>query len=250
MHQKRLIAVGEKLKVARHNQNLSLRELASLAGVSASLLSQIESGKVTPSAASLYQIATALELPVHAFFPDDGEGHGRKSAVGRGQLSEAVEPTHPAGEGKVAEHRSTYASLHTALPTHTIQSVNRSPVVHAETRMIIELMGGASWARLTPGTEEGMEFLEITYAPGYSSGPEMLYHAGREFGYILEGALLLELGFESYQLKTGESIIFDSTTPHRCTNNAETTSRALWVRFTPGRTTGETQGLNAQQLEG
>lgn len=100
---------------------------------------------------------------------------------------------------------------------------------------MIELMGGVTWARLTPGAEEGMEFLEVRYPPGYSSGTEMLHHTGREFGFVIEGELLLELAFERYLLKAGDSIIFDSTTPHRCSNTAAGTTRALWVRFTPSR---------------
>jgi transcriptional regulator with XRE-family HTH domain len=237
MSHKRLIAVGEKLKAARNEQGLSLRELAGRAGVSASLLSQIECGKVMPSAASLFQVATALELPVHAFFPQ-GDEHmqGAGDSIPGKDVGEMV------GKNRlVAESRPTYAAMESrslALSPSTQPEISAQPgpVVRPETRMVIELMGGATWARLTPGAEEGMEFLEITYEPGYSSGAEMLYHTGREFGYVIEGELLLELGFERYQMKAGESIIFDSTIPHRCTNTSTRTTRAIWVRFTPART--------------
>src|SRR5690242_2729158 len=111
---KRLIAVGEKLRVARREQQLSLRELASRAGVSASLLSQIESGKVIPSANSLYQIATALELPVHAFFPQTSE----ESANNLPGKSDHVEQPEYKGNG---EGKPTYAVMESrslTLPTH------------------------------------------------------------------------------------------------------------------------------------
>jgi transcriptional regulator with XRE-family HTH domain/mannose-6-phosphate isomerase-like protein (cupin superfamily) len=237
MTQKRLIAVGEKLRAARNEQGLSLRELASRAGVSASLLSQIECGKVTPSASSLFQIATALALPIHAFFPQpetEETGSGKNQAENVGQISGV-------GRGKVAESRPTYAtmdyrSLTGATPEPAETPSNAGPVVHAETRMVIELMDGLTWARLTPGVEEGMEFLEISFEPGCTTGSEMLYHAGREFGIVIEGEILMELGFERYTLKAGDSITFDSTRPHRVTNTSAGVTRTIWVRFTPDRT--------------
>jgi uncharacterized cupin superfamily protein len=51
------------------------------------------------------------------------------------------------------------------------------------------------------------EFLEITYASGAMSGANLSHHEGREFGLILEGELIVELGFDSYILHEGDSII-------------------------------------------
>jgi uncharacterized cupin superfamily protein len=98
---------------------------------------------------------------------------------------------------------------------------------------MIELKGGVTWSRLTALAETGAEFLEITYAPGATSGANMSHHEGREFGLILEGELVVELGFDPYTLGTGDSIIFDSTTPHRLTNQTNQPTRALWVVFHP-----------------
>jgi len=61
------------------------------------------------------------------------------------------------------------------------------------------------------------------------SGANMSHHKGREFGLILEGELIVELGFEFYTLRPGDSIIFDSMTPHRLTNQNAKPMRALWV---------------------
>lgn len=57
----------------------------------------------------------------------------------------------------------------------------------------------------------------------------MSQHEGREFGLILEGELSVELGFERHTLRAGDSIVFDSTTPHRLTNASGQTVQALWV---------------------
>jgi uncharacterized cupin superfamily protein len=57
------------------------------------------------------------------------------------------------------------------------------------------------------------------------------HHEGREFGLILEGELVVELGFEAYTLQQGDSIIFDSTTPHRLINKSARPARAVWVVY-------------------
>ena len=51
-----------RLRKARHNAGLTLRELAGQIGVSTSLLSQIERGSSEPSVASLYALTTALGI--------------------------------------------------------------------------------------------------------------------------------------------------------------------------------------------
>jgi len=71
--------------------------------------------------------------------------------------------------------------------------------------------------------------LEINYTPGSMSGINMSHHEGREFGLILAGELVVELGFETYTLREGDSIIFESTVPHRLINKSHQTMRAVWV---------------------
>jgi uncharacterized cupin superfamily protein len=118
---------------------------------------------------------------------------------------------------------------HAAVPETARRLSSPAPVVHAQGRPTIELKGGVTWSRLTALAEAGAEFLEITYAPGATSGANMSHHEGREFGLILEGELMVELGFDAYTLRCGDSIIFDSMTPHRLTNHGAQPMRALWV---------------------
>jgi uncharacterized cupin superfamily protein len=47
--------------------------------------------------------------------------------------------------------------------------------------------------------------------------------------WYLEGELVVELGFELYILHAGDSIIFDSITPHRLTNQSCQIMRAVWA---------------------
>lgn len=197
--------IGERLKAARTQRRLSLRELAQLASVSASLLSQIENGKANPSVESLYNIAAALGTPVTDLFLDAAAPPLSASEFRVAQLhnGEMAAP----GDGKVA-----------------------APVItRMAERPTITLMGGVTWARLTEQPEQDAEFLETVYPPGSSSGIHMSHHHGREFGLVIEGELTLELGFERFALGPGDTIVFGSPTPHRLSNQSDRPVRALWV---------------------
>jgi uncharacterized cupin superfamily protein/DNA-binding XRE family transcriptional regulator len=213
-------AIGEKLRAVRQERQMSLRELANKAEVSASMLSQIETGKVFPSVRSLYGIADALNVSVDYFFP---EQNGSRVTPDVPEISPPGMLT--ASEMRDAKLNGT-AGMVTEFAARTHPS---SPVVHANARPMIELKGGVSWSRLTALAEQGAEFLEITYAPGAMSGASLSHHEGREFGLILEGELVVELGFESHTLHEGDSIIFESTVPHRLINKSDQPMLAVWV---------------------
>jgi len=210
-------AIGEKLKAIRQEHKMSLRELAGKVDISASMLSQIETGKVFPSVRSLYDIATSLGVTVDYFFPEQSNQQ---------TVQENQNPNSKMGMTASEMRNARVNGKTTAEFTHP---TTITPIVHSDSRPTIELNGGVTWSRLTSLTEKGAEFLEINYAPGATSGVNMSHHNGREFGFILEGELLVELGFESYTLKAGDSIIFESTTPHRLINKGTQSMRAVWV---------------------
>jgi XRE family transcriptional regulator, regulator of sulfur utilization len=64
----RIVEIGPKLKDARKKATLSLRVLAARTGFSASFLSQVELGQVSPSLASLEKIAAALGVQLAGLF--------------------------------------------------------------------------------------------------------------------------------------------------------------------------------------
>lgn len=198
---------------------MSLRDLAGKAEISASMLSQIETGKVFPSVRSLYDIATALGVTVDYFFPEQEDEPET--------VPQAVVPN-AKGDLTASEMRNARLNGSASTPSEFTRSLE-SPVVHASSRPTIELNGGVMWSRLTAHAESEAEFLEIHYAPGASSGANMSHHEGREFGLVLEGELVIELGFETHTLKVGDSIILESTTPHRLVNKGSQPMRAVWV---------------------
>ncbi|WP_315329532.1 cupin domain-containing protein [Treponema socranskii] len=62
---------GVKIQEYRNMKGISLRELASRTGVTASMLSQIENNNVNPSINTLRQIAEALDFPLYALFQEN-----------------------------------------------------------------------------------------------------------------------------------------------------------------------------------
>lgn len=65
------INIGSKIKEFRVGKGLSMKELGEAAGVSSSLLSQIEKGSANPSINTIKNIADVLETPLFLFFKEE-----------------------------------------------------------------------------------------------------------------------------------------------------------------------------------
>src|SRR3954454_22935429 len=71
--------VGSRLRAERERQRISLRELARRLDLSASLISQVELGRATPSVGTLYASVSELGISLDEVFdraPIDGDGFG------------------------------------------------------------------------------------------------------------------------------------------------------------------------------
>jgi transcriptional regulator with XRE-family HTH domain/quercetin dioxygenase-like cupin family protein len=210
-------AVGQRLRDERQRQRVGLRELARRVGVSASLISQIELGRATPSVGTLYAIVNELDMSLdELFFRATG-------AAGRAQR-EAGAPNVPvvdAGHPPAPDDRAA------AEPAATVST---GPVVRAADRKTIHLGSGVTWEQMSPHSDLGVDFLYVVYEVGGASAPErsLIRHGGREFGHLLEGRLSVTVGFETYELHPGDAISFDSAIPHRLFNSGDTPARAIW----------------------
>ena len=77
--------LGEKVRVLRQEQRLTLQALADMTGLSKPLLSQIENDQVTPPIATLLKIAKGLKVGIHYFFEEAGDR--QKFVLTRGEPS-------------------------------------------------------------------------------------------------------------------------------------------------------------------
>lgn len=69
-------------------------------------------------------------------------------------------------------------------------------------------------------------------APGRGSG-ESYSHHGEEFLHILKGELNISIGGTSFRLRTGDSLYFDSSTPHEWNNPGKRETLVLWINTPP-----------------
>jgi DNA-binding XRE family transcriptional regulator/mannose-6-phosphate isomerase-like protein (cupin superfamily) len=207
--------LGHRLRIAREEKNIGLRELARRLGVSPSLISQIETGKTEPSINTLFAMVSELELSVNEIVFDlerdagaAGGSDGDATAAMPGATGAgSVGPVEPPG----------------------------SPVQRKSNRTAISLEAGVSWQRLTAQPDHNVDFLLLRYPPGSESTPphSLMRHNGTEYGYILSGRLEVSIGFDSYTIGPGDSISFDCTQPHRFATVGDETVEAVW--FVVGR---------------
>jgi transcriptional regulator with XRE-family HTH domain len=108
-------------------------------------------------------------------------------------------------------------------------SGNGQYVVRSGERSTIDIEGGVRWERLTPQPLDSIDFLEIVYAPGTESHPQLYRHPGTEMVLVLEGRLDIYIGFRRNELSAGDSIHFPSSLPHRYVNPTDRETRAVTV---------------------
>jgi transcriptional regulator with XRE-family HTH domain len=70
MHEELILLIGDKIKTKRNQKNITLEQLATKAGVSKGLISQIENNRTVPSLPVLFNIIHSLEEDLRTFFED------------------------------------------------------------------------------------------------------------------------------------------------------------------------------------
>ena len=180
--------LGGRLRAERLGQGIGLRELARRLGISASALSQIETGKAQPSVSKLFDIVNLLGVSVD------------------GLLSDAPRVLVPRG-------REGFFSLQRSGDHETLEL--ESGVLWS--RLTAGSFPGVEYLHVTyqPGACSSRE-------------GSFMRHAGQEFGYLLAGRLRVDVGFERHQLGPGDSISFPATTPHRLRNDGPEPATAIW----------------------
>ncbi|GAA1214278.1 cupin domain-containing protein [Pseudonocardia alaniniphila] len=212
--------MGERLRAQRLAAGLTLRQFARDLGVSASLVSQIENGKSRPSVDTLYAICSALDLSIDELFSNVG-------------AREAPRPHHRTDTTRAGHPTHSFRSALAELDEPTQRAAG--PVVQPGDRRQLVLDSGVTWDQLSAAHESDVDFLFVRYEVGGSSvhGEHLTRHSGIEYGYIISGTLDVSLGFEVYRIGPGDAISFDSSTPHRLTNNGDVPVEAIW--FVHGR---------------
>ncbi|KFU81874.1 Helix-turn-helix domain-containing protein [Amycolatopsis lurida] len=194
--------IGPALRKAREERKLGLRKVAAAAGISASLLSQVETGRSQPSVSTLYALVSHLGISLDELL---GISVGQAEPVA-GEPAERPVPRVPSG---------------------VVQRAADNPV--------LEMANGVRWERLAVGGQADVDALLVTYQPGAASSADrkLMRHSGTEYAYLLSGELTLLLDFDRHVLVAGDSLCFDSTRPHLYLNHGSEPARGVW--FVSGR---------------
>lgn len=195
------VAIGVRIRTARESARMSVRELARRVDVSPSHVSQVERGLAKFSVRTLYNVVNELGVSMDSLFDDAPP------------VAPASDPTaDPAADGD--------------------DSLEREGIVlRTRNRPTIPLASGTRWERLTARPESGAEFLEVVYPPVQEADLDAVSfarHSSREYGIVVQGTLTVQVGFEKSTLGPGDSIVFDSTIPHRFWNETPEEVRCVW----------------------
>ena len=100
-----------------------------------------------------------------------------------------------------------------------------------QTRTAITLAGGVRWERLTATPDHEVDFVYVVYPVGSESCPPdaLSQHGGKEYGYVISGKLGVQIGFDEYALRAGDSISFESHRPHRLWAIGNEPAVAVWT---------------------
>jgi transcriptional regulator with XRE-family HTH domain len=187
-------ALGLKLRKEREAHGISVRSFARTLGVSPSLVSQIERGLVMPSVGTLYGMCSELGVTLDYLFDQSTQSATTRAITG-------------SDRPKVAA------------------------VQRGESRRRIHLANGVHWELLTPQSNDHAEFWHVEYEVGAASCPEdeLVRHGGSEHGYVLSGRLGIKIGPQSFELRAGDSVSFNSENPHRLWTIGKKPVLAIWV---------------------
>jgi DNA-binding transcriptional MerR regulator/mannose-6-phosphate isomerase-like protein (cupin superfamily) len=159
---------------------------------------------------SLAQVASATGVSI-----------GFLSALERGQMSASI-----------ATLRRIARYYRTNILSFFEPARDNSKLVRPTERKVLETTKGVRMELLAWGNT-AMEPHLFRIKPGGGSG-ESYTHEGEEFLHILRGQFEIWLNTdEHYRMKPGDSLYFQSSTPHRWRNPGKTESWLLWINTPP-----------------
>jgi transcriptional regulator with XRE-family HTH domain len=129
---------------------------------------------------------------------------------------------------KVLDRLATYFSIHMA---ELFEEEQHEEVIFVAKNKQIEVATAQERALrfLLPKTKTLIEPVLITLFPKVMCD-EFTVHKGIEFGYVLEGCIVVALeNREPVTCKAGDSVLYQADVPHKLCNPGEKTAQGIWV---------------------
>ena len=186
--------VGSKIKGIRESKGLSLEEVAERSGLSLDQITSIETDQNLPSLGPLIKIARALGVRLGTFM-DDNDALG--PVVCR------------------AEERESKSSI-------SFSNGAADARKHMEYHPLAQQKAGRH-----------MEPFIIDINPEDEPNFQLSAHEGEEFIYVMQGEVEIVYGKETYNLKEGDSIFYDSIVNHHVHGASGKSAKILAVVYIP-----------------
>lgn len=189
----RTTVIGEKIKSLRTNKEITQEELAERTGLAIEQITRIEENIDNPSLAPLIKIARALGVRLGTFLDDQPEETGAVICR-KGEADDTISFSNNATDARLHMH---------------YHSLSRSKTDRHMEPFIIDL-----------DANESKDFIPSA-------------HEGEEFIMVLKGTLEIDYGKNTYLLKEGDTIYYDSIVPHHIHAFEGQAAQILAVIYTP-----------------
>lgn len=186
--------IGHKIKGIRESKNLSVEEIAERSGLTVEQINSIETDQNLPSLGPLIKIARALGVRLGTFMDD----------------SDALGPI--VTRAKDREKNSSISFSNDATDARK----------HMEYHPLAQQKAGRH-----------MEPFVIDINPETSSEFQLSAHEGEEFIYVMQGEVEIVYGKDTYSLKEGDSIFYDSIVKHHVHGAPGKSAKILAVVYIP-----------------
>jgi transcriptional regulator with XRE-family HTH domain len=186
--------LGERIKHLRQRKNMGLVELGKYTGLSASFLSQLETGRVVPTLRNLARIAMVFSRDLSYFFePDEPE------------LFKIVR----------ADERPRQPQTGADEPGYFFESLGQVPGFESNGQKVVPYVA---------------EFLPLNG----SRKPKSHQHGGSEFLYMLSGKLKLSHDGKEDLFEAGDAVYFHADATHSYESVGDDTCTALILTMPDG----------------
>jgi transcriptional regulator with XRE-family HTH domain len=184
-------SVGEKIKHLRESRKLSIEQLAEQSGTHRKFIEELESDQLVPSIAPLLKIARGLGVKLGSLMDD-------APVAGAVVARQSDLPETEIGFSGLGSYCASTLDFHPL-------AKNRSG--------------------------RHMEPFIIDVHPTVPEECTFSFHEGEEFIYVLKGEIEVLYGDERHVLVAGDSIYYDSTTPHQVKTADDKEARILAVIY-------------------
>ena len=186
--------VGAKIKGLRETKNLSIDVIAERSGLTVEQIESIENDVNLPSLGPLIKIARALGVRLGTFMDDN----------------DALGPIVCRAEDREKDSSISFSNGATAARKHM------------EYHPLAQQKAGRH-----------MEPFVIDINPEENPNFQLSDHEGEEFIYVMEGEVEIVYGKETYTLKEGDSIFYDSIVKHHVHGAPGKSAKILAVVYIP-----------------